>query len=252
MRKRLWAVFVIAILCLIPGTDIPKSVEFLVRMDESYKLMEGTEQECEIVLIQGEEEGPCVFVVGGIHGDEPAGWMAANRLKNEVRITAGSLYILSPANARGVAKNERDVVEYEDLNRSFPGSANGFTAERLAHAIFTEIERIHPAVVMDLHEAYIKQEGRDFLGSSLIFTSLDGIDGLVMNALRETERGTLCSVPFGYYGPGPQGSINRTITEQLKIPVITVETYRDYELERRISDHLDILHYVLGYFKLEG
>lgn len=34
------------------------------------------------------------------------------------------------------------------------------------------------------------------------------------------------------------------------IPTITVETYRGYELERRIGDQLDIVEYVLRYYGL--
>ena len=37
---------------------------------------------------------------------------------------------------------------------------------------------------------------------------------------------------------------------QLGIPTITVETYRGYELERRIGDQLDIVEYVLRYYGL--
>ena len=36
----------------------------------------------------------------------------------------------------------------------------------------------------------------------------------------------------------------------LGIPTITVETYRGYELERRIGDQLDIVEYVLRYYGL--
>ena len=39
--------------------------------------------------------------------------------------------------------------------------------------------------------------------------------------------------------------MNRTITEQLGVPTITVETFRGYEMEQRIGDQLAVVQYVL-------
>jgi predicted deacylase len=36
--------------------------------------MVGTEQEMEVVVLQGAEAGPALYIVSGIHGDERAGW----------------------------------------------------------------------------------------------------------------------------------------------------------------------------------
>ena len=93
-------------------------------------------------------------------------------------------------------------------------------------------------------------ENRDFLGSSLIYTSLDKMSDMYLDMLMATETGELCSERFNFYGPGPVGSINNTVTTQLDIPTITVETYRGYPLERRIGDQLDIVEYVLTYYGL--
>ena len=39
-----------------------------------YKIGEGTAEENEVVKIVSENPGPTVYIVGGIHGDELAGW----------------------------------------------------------------------------------------------------------------------------------------------------------------------------------
>ena len=36
--------------------------------------------------------------------------------------------------------------------------------------------------------------------------------------------------------------------QELKIPAITVETFRGYPLERRIADQLDVVQYALRYY----
>ena len=42
----------------------------------TYKLAEGTDIENEVTVLQGEEEGPTIYIVAGVHGDEIAGWMS--------------------------------------------------------------------------------------------------------------------------------------------------------------------------------
>ena len=215
----------------------------------TYKIGEGSPWENEVTLIQSEHEGPAVYVIAAVHGDEEAAYRAGNLLK-KITIQSGSLYILSPANPWGAAMEppSRYVVLGEDLNRSFPGDPAGRPAQQAAAYIFADVERVQPDFVFDLHEARIVSEGRDFLGSSLIFTSLEGMDDLFLEMITDTENGLLCSEPFQYYSPGPAGSVNRIVTTQLGIPTVTVETFRGYEMERRIGDQLDVVQYVLRWY----
>lgn len=212
----------------------------------TYSILEGTDYENEVTQITGAEDGPVIYVIAGVHGDEEAAWRTGNLLK-KIDIKAGSLYVLSPANPWGASQDPktRYVTGEEDLNRSFPGDPEGSAAEQVAAAIFADVERVQPDFVFDLHEARIVKSSQDFLGSSLIFTSMTGMEEMFMNMVMATEMGELCSEPFKYYSPGPEGSVNRTITEQLGIPTITVETFRGYEMERRIGDQLAVVQYVL-------
>ncbi len=217
----------------------------------SYKLAEGTNVENEVVVLRGHGEGPCIYVVAGVHGDEIAAWMSGDLLK-KAAIRAGTLHILSPANPWGASTEPRSryVMVEEDLNRSFPGDREGTMAQRAADAIYQDISRVAPDFVFDLHEAQVNEADRDFLGSSIIFTSLDGISELCMGLLQATESGELCSERFNFFGPGPEGSVNQAVTAGLDIPVLTVETYRGYPLERRIGDQLAIVEYGLTYYGL--
>lgn len=212
---------------------------------ESYLLTPGTDTETTVVKITGAAPGPTVYVAAGIHGDERAAWYAGLMLQN-VTIKAGTLYVLAPANAWGAQRNLRRVGE-EDPNRCFPGAENGTKAQRICYAIFHDIEQKQPELLLDLHEAIVFTEGRDFLGSTLIYTSLEGIDDLFFDLLFATQEGEVTSCPFGYNGPGAQGSMNRTVTDELKVPAITVETFRGFQMERRVSDQLKIAAYVLRY-----
>lgn len=217
----------------------------------TYLIAEGTEWENEVTVLHGKEEGATIYVIAGVHGDETAAWLTGNVLK-KANIKAGTVYILSPVNRWGAAAEPamRYLTGEEDLNRNFPGDPAGSGVEQVAASIFADVKRINPDFIFDLHEARIVQAGRDFLGSSLIFTSLDGIGDMFTEIVLETEMGTLCSNPFSYFSPGPAGSVNNVLTTELSIPVITVETFRGYEMERRIGDQLAIVQYVLRHYEV--
>ena len=212
---------------------------------ESYLLTPGADTETTVVKIVGQDPGPTLYVAAGIHGDERAAWYAGLMLQS-ITIKAGTLYVLAPANAWGAQRNQRRVGE-DDPNRCFPGSETGTMAQRICYAIFHDIEEKQPELLLDLHEAIVYKEGRDFLGSTLIYTSLEGMEDLFFDLLFATQEGEVTSCPFGYNGPGPAGSMNRTVTDQLKIPAITVETFRGFPMERRVSDQLKVVAYVLRY-----
>lgn len=211
-----------------------------------YPLLEESEWENHVVHISGEHPGPSLYIVAGVHGDEEAAWQAGKLLQT-ISIQSGDLYVLAPANRWGAEKEKKSryIIEEQDLNRSFPGNPNGSASEQIADAIYQDVNRVSPVLVLDLHEARPVRSNYDFLGNSLIFTEMGEQMDLLLDILTETEDGSLCGEPFNLYGPGPEGSINRTISEKLKIPVITVETYRGYEMERRVTDHLSIVWYVL-------
>lgn len=218
---------------------------------ETYKLLEGTEEENTVHVLTGAEDGPVIYVVAGVHGDEQAGWRAGNLLK-EATLKAGTVYIVSPANVYGAREDQRRTKELWDLNRSFPGAADGCDAERIAWSIYSDIQDKGPVLVLDLHEAVPKEDdyaslgaNYDALGNSLICHSLDGIGEMVLNLLLASESGELCSSPFILYNAPPQGSVNQTVTTQLEIPTITVETLRSEPLAQRVQNQLEIVQYIL-------
>ena len=214
---------------------------------ERYTINLGNMGETEVIHIHSDNPGPIIYIVAGVHGDERAAWYAGIIMENAT-IRSGDLYILSPANKPGAERRNRYFYSSQDLNRSFPGSLDGTEAEKMAYAIFQDIKRVEPDFVLDLHEAIVYTEGRDFLGSTYIFSDLDLMSDLFFDLLWATEEGELCHNPFSYTGPGPMGSLNNTVSFQLKIPVITVETFRGFDIKRRVYDQLDSVQFVLDYY----
>lgn len=223
---------------------------------ETYKIAEGTKEENTVTVLRGGEEGPVVYIVAGVHGDEQAGWRAGNLVK-DATIKAGTVYIVSPANQYGAQNDQRRTKDERDLNRNFPGDPDGWDAERIAYSIFSDIQAKEPVIVLDLHEAIAKEDdyeklgaNYDALGNSLICQSLDGIGDLVLEALLQSEAGELCANPLILYGSPPSGSVNETVTNQLGIPAITVETLRAEPLSQRVQNQLEIVEFVFEYYGL--
>ena len=188
--------------------------------EERYFIAEGSEWENTVVERRGAAEGPIVYIVGGIHGDETAGWTAANLLK-EVCPKAGTVYILSPANVYGAEHDKRTTRSDRDLNRNFPGDPEGWDAERIAASIYEDVEACSPDLLLDLHETKGPQESapeRDDLRNAVIVNDVAQISDLVWELTVEGDL-TLMGSP-------PEGSVNRTVSEQLGIPAITLETWR--------------------------
>jgi succinylglutamate desuccinylase len=81
---------------------------------------------------------PEIAVVAGVHGDEPCGVRAVERLLDE-RPTVERPVKLIVANEEALERRVRFVDE--DLNRAFPGDPDAKTHEgRLAHRLVSELE----------------------------------------------------------------------------------------------------------------
>lgn len=215
--------------------------------ESTYRLLPDSELEIPVFERKGGESGPVIYVAGGTHGDETAGWQAAIELRR-AELQAGTLYVAAPLNAYGAEHDRRKTRQDRDLNRNFPGGPDGCDAEQIAWAVFQDIREKQPDLVLDLHEARVPEGKRDDLRSAIICQDVQPVGDLVLDlleAFREEDR------PLTLYGSPPAGSLNRTVTEELNIPVITVETGRDEELSRRVERQLAIVEYVLSWYDMQ-
>lgn len=215
----------------------------------SYTLLENTPLALEVQMLTGPKEGPLIYIVGGIHGDELAGFYAGILLE-ELQITAGTVCILSPANVYGAEQNQRKTKDGWDLNRAFPGDSTSTDVKKIAAAIYGDIAEKQPVFVLDLHEARDRNNSQDNLTNSIIFQSTEGIEDLMLDIMIASEEGTLCASPLSVFHAPPQGSINQTVTENLGIPTITIETHRGEPLQLRIFNQLDLVLYILSDYKI--
>jgi predicted deacylase len=104
-------------------------------------------------LVEGAKPGPRLVVTAGIHGSEFCSIEAAQRL---LAMTpddiAGTLLVLPIVNLEAFRKRSIYIVpaDGKNLNRVFPGRADGSASERLAHWLVTNAYAQADAYV-DLH-----------------------------------------------------------------------------------------------------
>jgi predicted deacylase len=117
-----------------------------------------------VTTITGALPGPTVAFVAGVHGGKVAAVRALEQLKRELpaELRRGRVLILAPANASGFRAGLAQISPDDslNLNRVFPGNANGRPTERLAAAIMREI--VSPSdYVVDMHGS----DGDEVVGS---------------------------------------------------------------------------------------
>ena len=92
-----------------------------------------------ITIVNGEGDGPVLWIDGAIHGDEPEGPLAIIKVLNSIDASElnGAFVGCTAMNPPAFFNNERghawDKNTY-DMNRIYPGRPNGFPTERIAHA----------------------------------------------------------------------------------------------------------------------
>lgn len=94
-----------------------------------------------VQVINGKKPGPTLFITAAIHGDELNGVEIVRRLLALKALDSlrGCLLAVPIVNVHGFLDQSRYLPDRRDLNRSFPGSAKGSVAARIAHIISEQI-----------------------------------------------------------------------------------------------------------------
>lgn len=94
-------------------------------------------------VIHGERPGKTILITAGVHGGEYVGIQAAIDLVRELEVgkVAGTIVVVKVINRPAFErrKGSMGLSDGKNLNRVFPGDAEGTEMERLAHAISQEV-----------------------------------------------------------------------------------------------------------------
>ena len=197
------------------------------------------------MTIESVNPGPVVWLTGCMHGDEVTGIVTIQEVFKRIRkqpLLKGALYAFPLMNPIGFEAASRNItISREDLNRSFPGNKTGSLAERIADIIFTTIMQTKPALVLDLHNDWMK---------SIPYTIIDPDPG--QGRKQTYEKTKLIAEKSGFLvvldTDEIQGSFSYSLL-QSNVPALTIELGESYvvnevNVEYGVKSILGILAYM--------
>lgn len=125
---------------VICGKNFNPGERDIVQVDVG-KLYDFTEMNIPVEVVRGTESGPVLFLSGAIHGDEINGVEIIRRVLGKInpKKLKGTVLAVPVVNVFGFNTRSRYLPDRRDLNRSFPGRANGSLAAQMAKKFMTEI-----------------------------------------------------------------------------------------------------------------
>jgi hypothetical protein len=106
-----------------------------------------------VMIATGAKDGPALYVQCLVHGPEVGGPLALSRFLRglDLRRLSGTIVGMMVGNPLGMrAHNRLTPQDGANLNRVFPGKADGAVSEQLADRLFTLAAK-HGDVLLDLH-----------------------------------------------------------------------------------------------------
>ena len=154
-----------------------------------------------VVVTRGVRPGPSLCLTAGIHGDELNGVEIAHRIYAGTpgSALAGTLVAVPSVNTQGFRSGTRYLPDRRDLNRAFPGSANGSLASRIAHALYQGVIR-HCDGLIDLHTGSASRSNVPQIRTDLA-------------APRALAMARSFGVGVVLHGRGPRGSLRRAVLD---------------------------------------
>ena len=96
-----------------------------------------------VTIISGAADGPVLALIAGIHGSEPSPILALQHVRDEIDPAKlrGTLILVHIANLPSFTLRTiyRGPWDQKNLNRVFPGRAEGTASDRIAHAITMQV-----------------------------------------------------------------------------------------------------------------
>lgn len=121
----------------------------------------GAEIAISYIVVIGAELGPTLWINGQVHGTEVSAIVAGIEFCRSLDPAELKGNVVFTASANPLALESRTWATQQDfgqnLDTSFPGRAEGFITERMAHRLFSEILDVRPDLLLSMHA-----QGTDF------------------------------------------------------------------------------------------
>lgn len=209
-------------------------------------LAAGTRYATEYYVNEAPVAGPTVVIVGGMHGNETAGYLAARRLVS-VKPKRGTIIVIPEANKLGVKAGQRTGGHPGDLNRDFPTSSSDAPDSTLAKAIWDLMKKYRPDYLFDLHEGYdFHKLNSKSVGQSIIYYPKGDAQAMA-KAMQQAVNKTISNSRHHYslLKYPVKGSLARAAGAVLGTTSMILETSRKQPLETRVRQHVTMVEAAL-------
>lgn len=217
-------------------------------------IAQGLPSETPYFIRDSGRDGPTVLIIGGMHGNEPAGAVAAEQISHWP-ILRGTLVVIPRANPPALAENIRRIPGKPqrdgDLNRNFPATQSdrgvlGPTAEHL----WAFITDIRPDWLLDLHEGFdFHARNPRSVGSTVIHFNDEELNRLAalmlqtVNAEVTEEEKKFQSVSRG---PRETGLLRAASHHLGSRGYVLETTWADQPMSLRVRQHRLMVHTLLS------
>jgi len=237
-------VFIISILLLFyfPQTALQQttSVEYICA---------GTDYETPVYIIKTDDKEPAIMIVAGTHGNEKAGIIASEYLKDNLDIEKGTLIIIPKANILACAKDLRSFPNDINLNRVYPGNPQGNSVEKIAYEIFNLMKKYDISLLVDLHESieFYRRNPKNYGQTVVIDSDNDGLVELSSFLVEEMNQGIIeDDNKYQVLVDPVKGSTAYCAHDQLGILALTFETCRKLPLSFRTEEQIKFVKIILS------
>jgi predicted deacylase len=234
LRNRIVAA---AILC---GLLVVGTLAFLLLRrpgTERLTIMNGTRYETTAYHIG--RGNPAVFVLGGVHGDEPEGRRSAERLL-KARVSEGTLVVSPDSNKVAIRKAAREGTK--DLNRCFPGDASGAGEDRLAAELWAIMQERDADLLLTLHSSPGNHQQDPFWYGQTVMVDDPAEVGVADAVVEQVNRETAApSERFTVLVEAMPTTATYEVYKRLGIPAYGLEVYRGLGLETAVRCHLRLI-----------
>jgi predicted deacylase len=185
----------------------------------------GDEITVPVTIVNGEHEGPSVFLTAAVHGDELNGVEVVREVAQEWTHGElnGTLVCLPVVNTLGFITQQRYLpVQDRDLNRAFPGKEGSTSAKRIAHRVYQNFLSVCD-FGLDFHTS---TRGR----TNMFHVRANMDDEDVARLARSFGSNMIIDTE------GSEGMLRRELSEN-GVPTITIEMGKAHRFERDLIDH---------------
>lgn len=204
-----------------------------------------------VTYVDSGTEGPTAFIVGGIHGDERAGILAAHDITDWTP-EYGRLVVLPEANPQAIKRNSRSTGS-GDLNRKFVYGQQ--PTSELARSIWGQVVETEPDTLFTLQESRgIFNGAPSGVGQAVFHSPTSDATAATRMGIRRANR-TISNKRLrfeqaGISGPNnaPNGLLTEKATYEANIPSFIIETYEGVNEHARVRWQKLITRGILDYY----